>query len=359
MKYNYDEDIKLSMEPCEWNKNSDKSILQYAVGGLLYCPGTNQKIADDIINKRFDRLKAICLCLEDAIGDDVIKQAENCVKHTLRRIYDAVKNKEISINDVPLIFIRVRGPEHLARVFKVCGMRGTSMLTGYNLPKFDKSNCDAYINVFMDIQSKCKNKLYMMPIIESKLVLYRQNRDEQLTYINDKLKLVSDHVLNIRVGATDFSSIFGVRRNVKATIWDMQVISTCLVDVLNMFLHNYVCSGPVWEFFDSEGNEGLWSDGLKKELFLDRLNGFVGKTCIHPSQLKYVQQNNIVSFEEYKDALAILGMSDGIVGVKKGYGNNKMNEVKTHSYWARKIIGLAEVYGVLDEVKPCNDGVED
>ena len=44
-------------------------------------------------------------------------------------------------------------------------------------------------------------------------------------------------------------------------------------------------------------------------------------------------------------------MSDGLIGVKKGYGNNKMNEVKTHTHWAKKIIGLAEVYGVYAEEK--------
>ena len=85
---------------------------------------------------------------------------------------------------------------------------------------------------------------------------------------------------------------------------------------------------------------------------LDKLNGFIGKTCIHPSQLKYVQESNIVTYEQYKDATAILGMADGLIGVKKGYNNNKMNEVKTHSTWAKKIIGLAEVYGVLAEEKP-------
>ena len=47
--------------------------------------------------------------------------------------------------------------------------------------------------------------------------------------------------------------------------------------------------------------------------------------------------------------MAIIGMANGLVGVKKGYNNNKMNEVKPHSAWARKIIGLADVYGVLAE----------
>ena len=39
-------------------------------------------------------------------------------------------------------------------------------------------------------------------------------------------------------------------------------------------------------------------------------------------------------------------MNKGLIGVAKSSSNNKMNEVKTHSNWAKKIIGLSEVYGV-------------
>ena len=31
--------------------------------------------------------------------------------------------------------------------------------------------------------------------------------------------------------------------------------------------------------------------------------------------------------------------------------SNKMNEVKTHSNWAKKIVGLSEIYGVRNEIK--------
>jgi citrate lyase beta subunit len=191
-----------------------------------------------------------------------------------------------------------------------------------------------------------------MPIIESKNVMYRQRRMDQLIYLNDRLVLYSDNVLNIRVGATDFCSLFGIRRNIHSTVYDMNVIADCLADVVNVFARNYICSGPVWEFFNSKGEPGEWSQGLQRELFLDKLNGFTGKTCIHPSQLKYVQESNIVTYEQYKDATAILGMADGFIGVKKGYNNNKMNEVKTHTTWARRVIGRAEVFGVLAEGEP-------
>ena len=44
-------------------------------------------------------------------------------------------------------------------------------------------------------------------------------------------------------------------------------------------------------------------------------------------------------------------MSDGLIGVQKGYKDNKMNEVKTHTNWAKKIVGRAVIYGVFEEEK--------
>lgn len=352
MIFSYD-DKKLALPPTAWDLNSPKEVLQYAVCGLLYMPATNVKIADDIINKHMPHVSSICLCLEDAIGDEMVKKAELCVKEILKKVYDAVHDGVISIEDVPLIFIRVREPKQISRLYKLCGTRAFSMLCGFNLPKFDKSNCDAYLEEFDPVMKAYmksnKRPLYIMPIIESKNVMYRQRRMDQLIYLNDRLVLYSDNVLNIRVGATDFCSLFGIRRNINSTVYDMNVIADCLADVVNVFARNYICSGPVWEFFNSQGEPGDWSHGLQRELFLDKLNGFTGKTCIHPSQLKYVQESNIVTYEQYKDATAILGMADGFIGVKKGYNNNKMNEVKTHTTWARRIIGRAEVFGVLAE----------
>lgn len=359
LKFNF-EDKNLVLQPVEWDIDSPKEILQYAVGGLLYMPGTRVKVADEIINhsENLKNVSSICLCLEDAIGDDMVKQAELCVKEVLVKIYNAVHTGVLKKKDIPLIFVRVREPKQITRLSRLCGNRAFSVLCGFNIPKFDKSNCDAYLAEFDVVLQKNlksnKKPIYIMPIIESKNVMYRQRRMDQLIYINDKLTLYSNYVLNMRVGATDFCSLFGIRRNIESTVYDMNVIADCLSDVVNVFARNYVVSGPVWEFFNSEGVEGKWSEGLKRELFLDKLNGFIGKTCIHPSQLKYVQESNIVTYEQYKDATAILGMADGLIGVKKGYNNNKMNEVKTHSAWAKKIIGLAEVYGVYAEEEATN-----
>lgn len=349
MIYTYDSEKKLFLQPNKYNKNTSKEFLQFAVGGLMYCPATNKKIAKDIILKRRKELHSICLCLEDAIGDDMVEQAEKCLKETLLEIVTSINNNEVSIDEIPLIFIRVRKPSQIKKLFDMCGKELFSIVCGFSLPKFDKTNCLNYLDNFNNVNSKTNNSLYIMPIIESKNVMYKQSRMDQLSYLNEQLFKVSDNILNMRVGATDFCNIFGIRRNVDNTIYDIKVISDCLADIVNVFGRNYVISGPVWEYFASNNIPGKWSDGLKRELELDKINGFIGKTCIHPSQLKYINESNIVSYEQYQDASSILGMSDGIVGVAKGAINDKMNEVKTHTTWAKKIIGLSFIYGVEDK----------
>lgn len=347
MRYFENSTLTFHIEPQEFDRHSPREILQYAVGGLLYMPATRTKIADEIIKKVHPEYKSICLDLEDAIGDDTVIQAECCLKETLNMLFHAVKDGVLSDTDVPLIFIRARTPKHLAHLADVCGTEALSVITGFNLPKFDKSNCDEYIRVFKKILEKNKD-LYIMPIIESKNVMYSQRRMDQLLYLQNRLSEISDHVLNIRVGATDFSGLFGIRRTVHDTVYDQRVIANCFSDIINMFGRNYVCSGPVWEYFSSDGTPGAWSEGLKKELHMDKLNGFFGKTCIHPSQLSVIAQSNIVSYESYQDAIGILGMSDGLIGVQKGCNNNKMNEVKTHTNWAKKIVAQAAIYGVRE-----------
>lgn len=209
-------------------------------------------------------------------------------------------------------------------------------------PKFAPSNAVDYINEFNEIQKQGYH-LYMMPILESKEIIYKQNRIENLLKIDDLLKPISEKVLNIRIGAADFSGIYGVRRDTDNTIWDLKLISDCIIDILNVFVRNYVVSGPVWEAFGKD-ESGEWAEGLKRELGEDKLNGIIGKTCIHPSQLKVVQESLAVSKKDYEDAVGVLGMPEDIVGVEKS--NNRMNEVKTHSNWARKTVCLANIYGV-------------
>lgn len=343
------ESIRLSHKPKRFNKNTGKELLQYAIAGLLYTPATNSKIASDIIERKHPEFTAICLDLEDSVGDEAVAEAEKVLYQTLTDLYAALRHNRLHINDLPLIFIRVRSAQQMVKLGNLYSNAIWEVITGFTLPKFDSSNCEQYIAAFTGIREKAETALYIMPIIESRNVMYKETRYRELNFISQQLTSISQSVLNIRVGATDFSNIYAVRRGIGQTIYQVGVVAEVFADIINYFGKNYVISGPVWEYFDSNNKPGPWSEGLVKELELDKINGFIGKTCIHPSQLPYIIKNNIVTYEEYRDAINILAMNDGLVGIAKGYGNNKMNEAKTHINWAKKITGLAEVYGVLEK----------
>lgn len=345
MKYEF-KDTNILIEGVEFDKTSPREILQYAIGGMLYMPATRTKIVQDIIDQKNPDMKSICLDLEDSIGDDTVEEATLMLKSTLSKLCTAVENGTLSINKLPLIFIRVRNPEQLKELKNTLSQEQLGIITGFNFPKFDSTNAAEYLRIFNEIRNTVPEKLYFNPILESKTIMYKQNRLAELTYIQRKLSGFSDSILNIRVGATDFCNIFGIRRKMTQTIYDINVVADCFADIVNFFGKNYVISGPVWEYFNSQGEDGLWKTGLEKELNFDKLNGFFGKTSIHPVQLPVIAKSNIVDEEDYKDAQNIMGMSGGLIGVAKGSASNKMNEVKTHSNWARKIIAIANVYGV-------------
>ena len=216
MKYEYGENVELVVEPEEFDKDSGKEVLQYAVGGLLYMPASNGKIADKIISGQYSFVKSMVLDLEDSLGDDLVGYGQRVIKSTIRKIGQAVESGEMEYSDVPLIFIRVREPEHITDTKRMLG-DDIKYITGFNIPKFDKNNCDEFIRVFMKVADSVKNKyhttLYIMPIIENKNTIYRQLRMDNLLYMNDKLREIADNVLNIRVGGADFCSVYGIRRS--------------------------------------------------------------------------------------------------------------------------------------------------
>ena len=345
--------IKMFKEAEEWDKNSGKEVLQYAVGGLLYMPASNNKIASKIITGEYSFVKSLVLDLEDSLGDDLVGFGQRTIKTTLAELSEAVESGKITISDIPLIFVRVREPKHIKETQDMLGA-DIKYITGFNIPKFDKTSCDEYIETFKNVYEHTKKEydtdLYIMPIIENKNTMYRQLRMDNLLYMNDKLRDIADNVLNIRVGGADFCSIYGIRRSMDDDIYDIGVVRSVLNDIMNVFGKNYIVSGPVWEYFENKENtdDKRWSDGLKRELHADRMNGFIGKTCIHPSQSILVSESLIVNKTDYEDAMNILGMNSNTTGVKKSISGNRMNEGKTHTNWARKVLGLAKVYGVKE-----------
>ena len=173
-----------------------------------------------------------------------------------------------------------------------------------------------------------------MPIIEGTEVAYKETRMPELVGIRKILDKYRELVLQVRVGGTDFSSVFGVRRGVDYSIYDIMTVRECLTDIINVCGrdNNYIISGPVWEYFrapkelmfEKLPDHGLDDylmkrlpivnneiDGLLREVILDKANGFMGRTVIHPSHVKFVNALMAVTKEEYDDACMILGHKEG------------------------------------------------
>lgn len=313
---------------------------KYSVGALLYSPALNGKVADAVIREKFGKPYSLALCLEDTIADGSVEQAERQLAETVRRIQDAAAEGSFYL---PKLFIRVRSCEQMLRLSGIL-LSDRTVVSGFIFPKYTVSNADAYNSAVTELNRKAAKPVWMMPILESRDIVDYDTRRAVLTELKRKIDSVKPYVLNIRVGGNDFSNEFSVRRHCDETIYDVLPIAQLFGDILTVFSREYVVSGPVWEFFS--GGDGEWETGLRRELKLDRLNGFVGKTVIHPNQIAVVNDALKVSAKDYADAKEILNWKRDGLQVGKSCAGERMNEVKTHTNWALKITALAETYGI-------------
>ena len=304
----------------------DKEVLQYKIGGLLYMPAFQSNIIQKIAENRLSHLNSVAFCLEDSINDDSLNEAEKSLKIILNQLEN--------VENMPLIFVRIRSPRHLELFHESIGSK-SKILTGYILPKFDMSNAGAFLSIARQIM------LPIMPIFETNRILSLLTRRTELLSLKQILDESEPLILNIRVGVNDFCNIYGLRRNINQIIYDIGIIRDVLIDILNVFAKDYVVAGSVWNFFG-----GNWAEGLKKELELDKANGFIGKTAIHPAQLPIIFDAMKVSRTDFDDANQILNWKSDTHGVMKSSDGSRMNEIKCHLTWARRIKLLSELYGV-------------
>ena len=181
-----------------------------------------------------------------------------------------------------------------------------------------------------------------MPILETEMIANIFTRNDNLIKIKKILDVIKNYVLNIRIGVNDLSALYGLRRDINHTVYDIGVLSDIFICIINIFAKDYIIASSVYNYFNGKG----WQDGLIKELQLDRLNGFIGKSAIHPAQLPYIYDNLKVSQADLNDAEQILNWKSASHGVAKIEG--RMNELKCHNKWAQRIKILSEVYGVKD-----------
>ena len=363
----YNKDYAFFKAPEYFDKYTDRSMLQYCLGATMYMPGTKDFV-QAIVDKKYLGLTSMVMCFEDACKEEDVPAAEANSIHLLDVISEKILNGDLSYDDIPLIFFRVRNVDQFKHFSSMLKKEHMKVICGFNFPKFNSANAEDYLSHLEYLNKKFDEIVYGMPIIEDATVAYKETRIAELIEIKNITDRYKSLILNIRVGGTDFSSCFGVRRGIDYTIYDIMTVRDCLMDILNVFTRNndYTVSGPVWEYFRANKSMkfeeipesyGLQSsllkrepivnvaiDGLMRELVLDQANGFMGKTCIHPSHLNYINGMLAVVEDEYNDALQIMNTSGGVIKGSKG-----MNEIGPHKRWAEKILMRAKAYGVIKD----------
>jgi citrate lyase beta subunit len=353
--------------PVDFDSDSETELLAVALGATLYSPATRPTLAKDIARRAAEGVVSSVVCLEDAIADTDVEAGE---LNAIAQLRDYAESRP----SAPLIFVRVRSAAQIPVIVGGLGEH-ERILAGFVLPKFTAPSGAECLDAVVAASERLGRRLLVMPVLESPEIAYAETRVASLVATRSLLERYRDHVLAIRLGATDLSSAFALRRSRDLTVYNVRIVADVIADVVNIFgradASGYIVTGAVWEHFtDSErmfkpqlrttpfvehSERALRAqliagdlDGLIREVALDKANGLTGKTVIHPTHVAAVHALSVVTHEEYCDALDIAQTSAG-GGVAASSYRNKMNESKPHAAWARRILLRGRVFGVAHE----------
>ncbi|KEZ21190.1 hypothetical protein CP98_00640 [Sphingobium yanoikuyae] len=289
------------------------------LGATLYTPALNPAALDNAYGAIPDQ-RSMAICLEDAIRDDEVPQAEQAL--------GAILNAFHAVPPAIHVFVRPRDIEMLVRILK---MPGADAIAGFVLPKTTTANLAHWLSVLVHEQH-C-----FMPTIEGEeafdVAALGRLRDLLLPYV--------DRVPAIRIGGNDILGLLALRRSRSRTAYDGP-LGTAIKNIAACFLpHGFGVAAPVFEHF---GDTAL----LAQEVELDLEHGLLTKTAVHPCQIAPIQQAYRPALADMCDARAILDSQAPAVFGSEG----SMCEPATHSRWAGTIIQRAQTYGVAGTVLP-------
>ncbi len=358
---------RLFLKPPEpLTPDASREELASGLGATLYIPADRGDLLTTIVRRAQDGICSMVLDLEDAVDDEAAPAAMHRVVKTLDELALTGQIR------TAMLFVRVRSVEGIDEITARLGA-GVALLAGFVFPKFTADAGETYLARTAQAAAELGTRLYAMPVLESELLLYRETRDAELDSLAKLLAAHRETVLAVRVGATDLCGVLGIRRDRDHTIYDVRVVADAIGDIVNRLGRadgtGFVVTAPVWEYFAD--HERLFRpllrttpfiehdavrfrnmlvrrdlDGLLREISLDRTNGMIGKTVIHPTHVAAVHALSVVTHEEYRDASDIAVATAG--GVKPSVYRNKMNEARPHRVWAETVMRRARVFGVAN-----------
>jgi citrate lyase beta subunit len=286
------------------------------LGASLYVPATRPDLVAIATGIQIPEARSIILCTEDSILADQMEAA----LANLRALLPSLRPNG------PPIFIRPRTPNVLRRLLEIPGIEGCR---GFVLPKITPSSLRAFMR-FLPPESA----FAVMPILETREVFVPAEmaalRRELLT------TGIRERVLALRIGGNDLLSLLGIRRRAGGTIYDT-ALGPVIASLVTTFLPDgFSLTAPVFDNFADEV-------ALREEVRRDLAHGLIGKSAIHPSQLRIIEEEYRVSEADLEIAHRIL--ADDALPVFRCA--QVMCEPATHANWARITVQRARIYGTV------------
>jgi len=280
------------------------------LGASLYVPATRPDLVAVANGERHPGLRSVIFCTEDSILPGQVEAALHTLAECLPRIGE----------HRPLLFIRPRNAELLARILALDGLE---RIDGFVLPKVTAESVALYASLIPP-------GFLMMPTLETREMF----DPAALAALRSALLPLRERVLALRIGGNDLLNLLGIRRLPGRTIYDTAVgpVIGALVAAFRPF--GFSLTAPVFDDFSDLATLG-------REVARDIEHGLVGKTAIHPAQIAPIERHYRVSAADLAMARRILAHDAPAVFQADGV----MCEPATHAAWARGMVERATVFG--------------
>jgi citrate lyase beta subunit len=290
------------------------------LGASLYVPATRESrnLVEIANGERLPELRSVIFCTEDAVRPDEVDVAIAHLAEMLPHVRPSEK----------LRFLRVRNPAVMGRLLQ---LRGIANVDGFVLPKTTASVLPSYLELLTG-----RDPFLLMPTLETAEVFDAREMHRLRDLVSDDH--VRPRIISLRIGGNDLLHQIGVRRDPARTIYDT-AMGPVISQLATTFIpHGFNLTGPVFEAMSHP-------EVLREEIARDMLNGLMGKTAIHPTQIPLIESQYRVRAKDLEMAKAMLAHDAPAVFRM----HDVMCEAATHWKWARQIAARAAIYGVEDE----------
>lgn len=287
------------------------------LGAALYIPATHPDLQAIASGDKLQYVRTIIFCTEDAV-------AERDLPKALANLGAALPL--LSGDGKRAVFVRVRNPEVMALVL---ALHGIELASGLVLPKIHADSMEQYLR---GLDTPKGRALTLMPTIETREAFCDRDMHALLHVL--EREGVRPRVVALRIGGNDLLALLRMRRSRGRTIYDTP-IGQVIARLATIFIPSgFALAAPVFEHLDDVAT-------LKSEIVHDLNHGLIGKTAIHPAQVRLIEESYKVDEHDLDAALRILDPSaPGVFRL-----HQSMCEPATHRPWAQSIITAAERFG--------------